>query len=312
MRRSIFLILVGGFLLASVMLVPLIGCSEKDIPVIVDEDEILRYMDNKVIALELFRINGLHRPVTYTVPFDDATYHDSVIGHGRSREISLLPLKVKNYNGDSVLNEAAFADYGIYGSRVREAVVWIHDDFDIEVTRTYPDRTLIDTVREGLTRGAFFLKLGDDSREYVGWLLWGFAGFRTESGLGVTLETSSGNDFRGDLAYFPDAPKTSVSSIRYVRLTNMDTVHPGDTLLVETYKTTNETQLPTTQLITDYGADGIFSAVAYRHEEVEFGDSVSYETPNPNPRLYNLLHIQKINPNDPTRRSSFVVPYRSE
>ncbi len=310
MRRSIAVTFTLGLILIGLFVSAMVGCGEKDTLIIVDEDEILRYMANKDIARELFRLDGLFMPVTYTVPFDSATYRDSVVGHSRTRYITLVPLKVANSSGDSVVNERAFADYGIYGDRVREAIVWVHDNFDIQVTRTYTDTVVVDTVTERISRGAFFLKLGDDSRDYVGWLLWGFGALSTEPGLGVTLKTSSGTEFRGDWAYYTNSPKTPVGNIRYVRLTEMDTVHPGDRLLVSTYKTTNEIQLPTTQLIFDYSADGLFSQVAYRYDTLEYVDSVSYETPTPNPRLYNLVHIQKISPSDSTRRGGFVVPYR--
>lgn len=312
MKRITFFGLLTSGLMTLAGIYSELGCSEKDVPFIVDEDEIRRYLSEVAIAKELFRPTGLINPTPYTLPFDSAAIRDSVISRSRSMEVSLVPLKVLGPNGDSIANDPnrIYADHGYLG-RVRESVVRVTDRFTIQVTKAYTNDTLLDTMDLDLTRYAFFLKLGDDTRDYVGWVLWGFNGIGYGASLGVTLKGSAGANFRGDLGLYPDVPLSTsdaIPKVPYIRLTAMDTVVQGSRLLVTTNKTSGG--LPTLQLVSDYGEGGAFTRSMVRYDTINYIDSLSYQTPTTNPRLYNQLMIQMLTQASFPRRTAFVIPYR--
>jgi len=302
-RVTGFLVLIS-IALAIVGVAALVGCGEKDVPVIVDADELIRYVNETYEARDLFRTSGLINSDPYTVSFDSAVFHDSLVSHTRGIETFLVPL-------DRPLDEV-YADYGGYIGRVRESVVRVEDRFTIQISRVYSDTTLFDTTQFFLDRYGFFLKLGDDSKPYVGWTLWGFNGIGTVAPpLGVTLESSSGAQFRGDLGLYPDLPlshSSAIPRVSYIRLTAMDTVLQGSRLLVTASKASSGR--PTFQLVSDYDSDGAFTRAMHRYDTVNIIDSLSYQTVSGNPRLYNLVFIQVLTDQSYPIRSGFVVPYR--
>jgi hypothetical protein len=291
----------------------LAGCGEKDVPYIIDADEITRYINEVGVARELFRTAGLINPGSYTVPFDSAEFYDSVVAQRRSMVVNLVPLKVLGPNGDSIPNDPnrIYADHDYLG-RVRESVVRVEDRFTIQTSRVYSDTTLLDTTIFALNRYAFFLKLGDDTRPYVGWVLWGFNGIGSVGpAIGVTLVGSAGASFRGDLALYPDLPRsisTAIPQVPYIRLSEMDTVVAGSRLLVTTSGSSQTN--PTVQLVSDYSQSGPFVRPLIRYDTVNVLDSLSYQTPTNQPRLYNQLMIQLVADGNHRNRTGFVVPYR--
>ncbi|MCX6835304.1 MAG: hypothetical protein NTW07_09275 [candidate division Zixibacteria bacterium] len=313
MKRVTIIVILAVASIAAVALGMLAGCGEKDVPYVIDSEEITRYINEVGIAKELFRTSDLINSTPYTLPSDSATFYDSLLSVRRSMEIFLVPLKIRGSNGDSVANDPdrIYIDYGILG-RVRECMVRVEDRFTIHVTRMYADTTLHDTTVLLLNRYAFFLKLGDDTRPYVGWVLWGFNGIgSTTPLLGVALEGSAGASFRGDLGLYPNRPRsstTAIPEIPYIRLTDMDTVIVGSRLLVTVNKASDA--LPTWQLLSDHGEGGAFTRSMVRYDFVNCVDSLSYQTPSSNPRLYNQLMIQMLPGQSFLNRHAFVVPYR--
>lgn len=290
-----------------------VGCSEKEVPYIIDSEELTRYIREVGIAKELFRNSGLINPTPYTLPSDNAIFYDSLVSVSRSMEVFLVPLKILGPGGDSIANDPdrIYVDYGYLG-RLRESLVRVEDRFTIHITRVYADTTLHDTTVLPLNRYGFFLKLGADTRPYVGWVLWGFNGIgSTVSPVGVTLSGSAGASFRGDRALYPDKPLSSVSAIPdvpYIRLTDMDTVLAGSRLLVTAYKVS--AGLPTWQLLSDYGEGGAFTRSMVRYNMVDYIDTLSYQTPSSNPRLYNQAMVQMLSSLSFRYRTAFVIPYR--
>jgi hypothetical protein len=313
MKRFTVMVLLAVTSTTVVGLGMLAGCGEKDVPYIIDSEEITRYIREVGIAKELFRTSGLINSTPYTLPSDNATYYDSLVSVRRTIEVHLVPLKILGPNGDSVPNDPdrIYADHGYLG-RVRESVVRVEDRFTIHITRVYTDTTLHDTTLLLLNRYAFFMKLGNDTRPYVGWVLWGFNGIGSTSPLlGVALSGSSGVSFRGDLALYPDHPlsnSSAVPDIPYIRLTDMDTVLAGSRLLVTVNKASPA--LPTWQLLSDYGEGGAFTRSMVRYDMVNYFDSLSYQTPSSNPRLYNQVMIQMLSSQSFLYRTAFVIPYR--
>jgi len=311
MKRATVLLLMAAMAISA--LAAVIGCSEQEVPYVIDADELTRYLREVGIAKELFRNSGLINSTPYTLPSDSATYYDSLVTMRRSFDVHLVPLKILGPNGDSIANDPdrIYADHGYLG-KVRESVVRVEDRFTIHITRVYPDTTLHDTTLLILNRYAFFLKLGDDTRPYVGWVLWGFNGIgEIAPPLGVTLVGSAGASFRGDLGLYPDLPRSLSSAIPrlpYIRLTEMDTVLAGSRLLITANKASDT--LPTWQLISDYGEDGAFTRAMIRYNTIEYVDSLSYQTPVTNPRLYNEIMVQVLSSQSFLNRDAFVIPYR--
>jgi len=288
----------------AVVVVTLVGCGEKEVPYIVDADELIRYIDESDDAKDLFRTTGLINTDPYCFSFDSGLFRDSLISRTRGIEIFLVPLDADQ--------DQVYVDHGSPLGRVREAMVRVQDRFTIQVVRTYSDTVLYDTTEMSLDRFGFFLKLGGDSRPFVGWVLYGFNGVgSTAPPLGVELVSSSGAEFRGDLGLYPDEPRSHSSyipRISYIRLAEMDTVLQGSRLHITVRKAS--VVQPTFQLVSDYDPDGPFTRAMHRYDDVEFIDSLSYETVTGNPRLYNLVFIQYlIEPSFPAR-GAFAVPYR--
>jgi len=285
------------------------GCQHDDPPVIIDADEILRYLDEVGIARELFRTTDLISTEPYTLPFDNAVVTDRVLGVKRTREVNLVPLKT--WNGkDSVYTaeEELYQDYGALGS-LREALVEVQDVITIETRRTYPTFTLVDTGTTALTRYAFFIKGGDDSKPYVGWLLWGFRGSSSSDPLPTHIEASGGADFFHTQIYdtVPLSKYYWVPHVEYARLTYLDTIKAGEQVRVTI---TSAVNYPT---VTEFDSSGLFARATTRYTDqgiVE--DSLSYTLPTAMPRLYNLIIVQRFAPGNFPDRSIFIIPYRSQ
>lgn len=304
------------FLLALVLtaLVGLSGCSEKETTVIVDADEIIRYIGETEDTRELFRTSGLINPDNYSVPFDSGMFRDSLLRHARLIQVFLVPLKVVNMSGDSVPNDPdrIYAEYGGYIGRVRECLAKVEDKFTIQTSRTYADTTLFDTAVLTLERYAFFLKLGDDNKPYVGWTLWGYNGVGTVAPpLGVTIKSSSGAEFRGDLGLYRDKPKsrlTAIPNISYLFISDMDTITSGSRVLVTATKASPVQ--PSHQLLSGLAVDGTFTRSMRRYDNIDFIDSLWYQTPATSSRRFELMLLQTLYDTAFPARSGFVVPFK--
>lgn len=282
-----------------------VGCGgDKEVPFIVDADELIRYINEAEIARELFRTTGLFNPDYYELSFDSGLFRDSVVGNVRNIETFMVPI--------DVAQDQVYVDLGSPLGSVREALVRVTDRFTIQVSRTLNDEITYDTTQVSLNRFGFFLKLGGDSRPYVGWVFYGFNGIDTTAPpLGVILTGSDGTEFRGDLGLYPDKPrshKSYIPEVTYLRLAEMDTVIQGSRLLVRTNKASSG--LPTFQLISDHDPNGPFTRAMFRYDNTEFIDSLSYQTVTNNPLFYNLVLVQYFAQSAFPDRSAFVVPYR--
>ena len=312
MKRFTVLI-ICGVVVGVPILLGVVGCGEKEVPYVIDSEELTRYIREDGRARELFRNSGLINPTPYMLPSDSATYYDSLVAVSRTIEVHLVPSKILGPNGDSIANDPdrIYVDHGYLG-RLRESVVHVEDRFTIHIARVYADTTNHDTTVLRLNRYGFFLKIGADNRPYVGWLLWGFNGIGSAAPpLGVTLKGSAGASFRGDLALYPDLPlsnSNAIPAVPYIRLTEMDTVIVGSRLHVTVNKASGG--LPTQQLLSDYSDGGAFTKPMVRYDMVNYSDSLSYQTPSSNPRLYNQVLVQMLSNQSFLYRTAFVIPYR--
>ena len=287
--------LLSAFLLTSVLL----SCSgEKDVPYVVDEDQLIRYVQEVSEARELFRTSHLIQTEPYTVPFDDGSYSDSLLERRRRYDVSLVPL-----NG----NTDPYEDYGNLGD-LREAMVEVTDSLLVQRTREYADTTLYDTTWRELVRYGFFLKLGDDAKDYVGWSLWGY------NGLGFAALPVSVEARRYDLSTFPcdlemytEFPKgNSITRVPFVRLSNIDTVVIGSRLRFSNEKLSAQPAVYT--LLSDYTTDGAFQA-EMPQESADI-DTLSYKTENSTSRYYRVAFMQAFKESDGQFVGCWCVPYR--
>ncbi len=271
------------------------GCEEKEVGFVVDEDVVIRYINETTECKELFATSGLINSDPYTVPFDNAVYRDSVLKIKSTYQAFLVPLKVpKPGTNDTVdnSNAAIYQDYGIYG-KVREALVEVKDEFQVQTTMTYADSTVVDSAWRQTTRYGFFLKLGDDSHEYYGWLLWGYNGAGSAYDVPpfvVRVEKWDGSDFSGDYSMYRDVPKSKeiyIPRIPYVRLIELDTVAIRSRLTVSVERSENAPG--SFELISGTDTSGFFTRNMIANGLVST-DVVRADKKNG--RYYNLLFIQ--------------------
>lgn len=286
-------------LIAALAIISLWSCDERDVPFVVDEDEIIRYINEVPQARELFRTANLITDDPYTVPFDSGTYTDSLLSKSRSYIIDLITDKNSNYY---------YVDYGNLGL-LREAVVLVIDSFEVQTTRQYTASTVVDTSYRELARYAFFLKLGDDSKDYVGWLLWGY------NGLGdinppVTVEAQRYDlsTFRGDLAMYLERPKNdSLSNMYYVKLVDIDSVLVGSRLRFTVERLSNNPATYT--LISDYSTEGAFMERMVQADSPDV-DTLSYKTESADDRYYRTAFFQAFTEDQGKVAATWCVPYR--
>jgi hypothetical protein len=296
--RSIFIV----FLTAGLSISTLWGCGpKKEVPFVIDEEELVRYLIEVPEAKELFRKTGLIQTDPYSVPFDNGTYSDSLIKVTRWYAAYL--------NSDKT-GENYYADYGNLGL-VREAYVTVMDSLHVQTTRAYADTTIVDTSYRILTRDAFFLKLGDDSKDYVGWSLWGFNGIG-EALLPVSVRAQRFDlsTFPGDLALYLEMPKTvDIDGLRrpFVRLSDIEPVVPASRLRVTTEKLSSRPA--TYQLLSDYSADGAFTTRLSQAGSADV-DTLSYKTESSSSRYYRVAFMQAFTEDQGDFVDVWCVPYR--
>jgi len=273
------------------------GCKEKDVPYIIDADEIARYIAEDETAQNLFRFDGLIESTPYQTPLDNATYVDSVVSHGRRQQIFV----------DSVT-----ADYGSLGM-LMEAVAYVVDSFDVATIRTEGgNRTVTNNVRL-FSRVGFFLKLGSDDRPYVGWKLWGI-GVQTQAKppVNVLVYPEGDTSFAGDYTMYTEQPVDLVleSSFRYIRLSDIPQIAKGTKVAVNT--TIRNSQAPARyyQLMTTANGSGFLTEPMIQIDRSHYSDTLT--TPSTDNRLYELISMQSFVDTTFQFAKAWVIPYRVE
>lgn len=288
-------IYVSALLLIAGLVLLLGGCKEKDVPYVIDADEIARYMAEDESAQNLFRSDGLILSTPYQTPLDDATYRDSIISHARRQEVIV----------DSVP-----ADYGSLGD-LMEAMVYVIDSFRVATIRTSGgDRTVYENARL-LTRIGFFLKLGSDAQAYVGWKLWGMGVSTTaQPPVNVTVQPEADTAFPGDYSMYTRQPVDLVidNSFRYIRLSDMPQVAKSVKTAVST--TIRNSQAPARyyQLLTAATNSGFFMEPMIQVDRSNYTDTIT--TAATDARLYELIMMQSFVDTTFQFAKAWVIPYR--
>jgi len=314
MKES-FMKILTGFVLIFILLGALVGCEEKDVPFVVDEDEIARYAVEDEIARELFRTDSMIITDLYTMPFDDsATYRDSVIEVQRLQFDVVFP--GRNGDGKDANGEYILADYGNLGF-LREAYVEILDKFTVQTLRFYNGDTIQEIISDRrLKRYGFFIKLGNDSQAYLGWLLWGFNGVRSNvMPVKVNLTDSHANSYSVGNQFYSDVSVSSFNGtlLNYKRLSNFIPINEGSNLILNTETNDAGTPVRRVQFVSAAENNGFFTRpMTYTGTTSggQFKEVDTVKTPTANRRTWNLIYMQSFKSDEFFFLGNWVVPYK--
>ena len=300
------------------------ACGEEDVPFVVDEDEIRRYLSETEGGRDLYRRAGLIPEELYSIPYDDeATYHDLVD--------SVRRLTYFDISGTRKLK-----DFGPYVTR--DAEVEIEDNFYIRTVRTTADSTSEESRTVKVIRYAYFLKLGSDAQAYSGWVLSGYNGGTPEYPANLTVFREDGAaSFPGDgtdydvfryvtydTTYVSNpqggtdriiTPVAGFSSHKYVKLSDIENI-TGDSILV--FRGTDVPNRSFYQLLSGESNAGFALQRMARPDSATYLDTL--RPPDPNARLWNIVMLREFRrifipdgiPPDTmvVQESNWCVPYR--
>ncbi len=288
------------------------GCKEKDVPYIVDADEIRRYINEVETARELFRTSNLINPDPYTLPFDSVVYRDTVLAVTRQQFEVVFPGDLgngKDKNGDYIL-----ADYGSLGF-LREAMVVIEDRITVQTLRLYNGDTLQKIISDRrLKRHGFFIKLGSDSHDYVGWLLWGFNGADgNQIPLIVTVKDSQNNTYYGDGSLYTDSSLSFDNNYYFKRLSGLNQINSGSNLVISTETANPSISVRRIPFISAEDKDGyftrpmIYNGLTFDNRK-KYVDTIS--TPYETSGTWKLIFMQVFKDDEFFFLGCWGVPYR--
>lgn len=276
-----------------ILIIGAVGCNEKEVPFVVDEDEIERYLTETEDGKELFRVNGIISPNPYLLPSDGATYKDSALSHVRRVNVTL---------SDGLI------DYGSLGY-LREGLAQVLDTFVVRTIRTKGSNTDTTVNKRGFVRYSYFLKLGGDNKPYVGWVLYGYNGFGSRSGDELSIRLAwPGMAMTGfDHRLYPDSladPVLVQLGPGYIKLSEFKTAAEGVSVAAEV---TNRFRL----ILTSEGAGNTFGNSAMSPTTTTNFYLDTLVAPSPASRLYNLIVLHMIKDSTGvTGRTGVFLPYR--
>lgn len=294
-------------LFATLVSLFIFGCEEKDVPFVIDADEILAYLSREPEAKELFSLDGLYPTGEYVVDHQFAVYSDRILSHKRTVSVELVPLERPDYE--------VYADYGSLGL-LREAWAVVTDKFTIETTRIIGEDTLVDTTNRPLERFAFFLKLGSDSKDYLGWRLWGYRGISGSGGpLATTVRMLIDGEVQaigGDIGIYTELPLSRSSYIRtlaYVRLSDIPKPDPGELMSLETNWIGNQTiTIRDYPLVAYEGESGHVSTTLTKLSREQYRGA--FDVRENASRRYNFFFMQSLHDDEFFHVLSWCIPYQ--
>lgn len=193
---------VGIMTLVAVAAIISSGCKKIDTPVLVDEDEIKRFVNEAYEAQELFRTGNLITNESFTFGLDaGATYTDHLDSTSRSIYVRIL------VDGNT--------DYDYYTSLYNEAKVaraTVEDILFVTTRRVKGIDTVFTESVRTLVRYGIFAKLGDDSQSYAGWLLRAYNG-GTSSLVSVVAREDGSSFGSGHQGYLSLSPPDEIARI---------------------------------------------------------------------------------------------------
>lgn len=285
------LVKLFGSMIFAVMIIS--GCGEKDVLIVIDENELERYINETEEGRELFRTEGLFPSAPYQSPGGSITIADTILDFKRT---------VTSFSSEN------FSDYGTLGM-LREGVVFINDKFTIQTTRQLNVTITVDTTIRNVNRNALFLKLGDDSRPFLGWKMWGYNGVSQSTlPVSVRLQPDSGLIFFGDLTSNTISAKSFAGGDKFIPMSNIRALFDGESLICSTSTANTVSPLRTFQLLSFAEGSGFSSSAMNRIDRQTYLDTI--QTPVNNPRLWNIIFFQAFNDSTLEFRSAWCAPYR--
>lgn len=305
-RMRITSLLVVGLL--AVQFFVTVGCDERDVEGILDADEIRRFIAVTEIGRDLFQTDSLIVPDPYLRPGDTTLYSDSVISVERTIAVDTIS---SSATGDQL------ADWGALGL-LREGVATVQDRFTVVTRRLNIPGAPPDTTTRTLVRMAFFLKLFNDAYPFLGWDLWAFNGSgatvttgQTPLRVGVTVENGAGvvlDQFRGDEDAYTISPRKIRTSVRFIEIRQIPVTTSGVRFILETAVRNTQSPARYYALLSGSGTNRISMQMMNQIDRATYIDTVF--SPDPNPRLWNVMFIQAINDTINQFQRSWVIPYR--
>ena len=281
-QLSIFLLSALALLIA--------GCGDKDVPFVSDTDEITRFITSSADGRELFRADSLMLEVDFTVANGTASYIDIIDSVTRTIDVDIRgPFDFDNLG------------------QLKEAVAVVEDLFYVRTVRTDSVFAPIVSRTRLLQRYGYFLKLGDDSRPFLGWKLYGYNGFGASSApLNVSVKTTDGNtSFVGDDRSLTNTAKALGMS--YIKLEDIEEIENGSTLLVET---TSLTPKPYYNLLSVASSAGFVTTPMSTVDSTHH--TVSLKMSTTNKRFWDIMMIQTLKDSIPAGNlvKAWCIPYR--
>jgi hypothetical protein len=284
-------------IIMAVILGVLCGCEEREIPVVSDEEQIIQYLTYTEEGQELFRTHDLIPDDPYVLPYDSSVYQDVV--DSTWRDIDVFIDSTRTY------------DFGALGQHYI-AVATVTDRFFVTTVRILGDDTthVFDEGQERLVqRYGYFVKLGDDSKPYLGWLLRGFNSLGS-SGAPVNLSVITADGTQTLAATLAQYNYNSPgSSLPFIHINDINDLNSGDTLIFNVSPWTGQT-VTYYHLTTGATRSGFITQAMDRVDDQHWVDTIV--TPSPNPRLYNIVFVQSfLTPPSFQYMRGWCIPYRT-
>jgi hypothetical protein len=278
------------------------ACSEREVGYAVDADELRLFIAGTELGKSLFRADSMIVPTPFRIPNDTTLYYDSVIKHVRSIVVDT-----------SRSTSAGYADWGQIG-KVREAMASVNDRYTV-VRRAVNNPSFVpDTSLRSINRYGFFLKLGDDSWPYLGWDLFGYAGFAGNLPVVVPIEVRASDNsplgtFYGDNSMLTFSGKLIGTAARFVEVRDLINRGPGTRFNIRTELST--TQTPSLYYFTVTGAQptGRETQAMTRITREEYVDTVVL--PTERVRLYDFLFVQAFDDTSGKFYLGWCIPYKT-
>jgi hypothetical protein len=272
----------------------LCGCEEREISPITDEEAIGLYISSADEGIGLFRTADLITDDPYLLPYDSSVYRDLVDSIWRDIDV--------------FIDTSRTYDFGPLGYHYM-AVATVTDLFFITTVRILGDDTSRIFGERQVIRYGYFVKLGDDSKPYLGWLLRGFNSLgSTLPPVKLSVKTSDGSQTLAAMLadYTYNAPG---SSLPFIHINDINNLNNGDTLVFNASPRAGQT-VDYYHLTTGATNAGFVTQAMDRIDNQHWVDTIV--TPSPNPKLYNIVFVQSfLTPPSFQYMRGWCVPYRT-
>jgi hypothetical protein len=173
-----YLFLCTAVLIAGIVIF-VSACKERNVPYIIDEEQIQKYIEESNIGEQFFRKNNLIMPDTFRTLADPSSLYKIVIDSVR-----------RFYEYSVSEDERSYSFDFLGGVPHRDAEVEVKDRVYYKTIRVSGVDTITTAAMTQFSRYGWFAKVGDDSRPYAGWLLYGYNGGSPFGSMGVATQVS--------------------------------------------------------------------------------------------------------------------------